>query len=937
MNNQELAVDVWKHPLIQEILKRKLAESSVVNRLIVEEIMMEDELEEAKSASQTIAYAMTKYIKSATSEQERLEKMDEFMGKLATEAMLAELIPNWSRKDEDVKKEIIKKAKTFKSRTHTKLQKALSQADSEQEVQQFIDNTARVIDNQVIEPDLQSTDGQPSTDPIDLVLEMLAEAIAAKATEKLVTPVLNKINKVGNALVVGQAATGAATGGATWFTAALTAMGKAAAGEIAQFVAETALQKAIKEMLLKGFRMLPKAEEMENASATLTKVLGEDVWKYIDTEIKAGTANPEKIKSILVNFWDKILKNFIISSASGELGEKLKEWSVELVTFAPGFGEYKIPVGPFLAGQLGLTAEQIAEISAEAAQIAALPEKEEPESEPTDPALSGTIPPIPGEPEPPVEDEIDEPLPVEIEEVREEVNPVVESESVETDVVEAAPVEQPEIDESMIGNMDVFFGQTDKPSFMGQLFLDEQADMLWGLVDNLNTILGKETSAGGGARTKALVEADEPEDPDMIPWTGRSKSSLKQEMAAFADLLRETKRIADAYKEHGGMESADARFDGTRLKEALTGPIRIDENGILGQVQLHCALLIDEIAQILKSHKATVEPIDEALSEEERQNAVQTIREAYNLLSELYVQSLKESLSSGYRQKEPEEEEEIATEATEDVRSAEEVATEMLDIIVKNPGIAQFFPKAFVTSGGNIVTIGRAVERLDDEIKAFSKIMRNLYKTIKEVGIRRAHLTMAGAQLESLAKTIENNFGVPRLIKRSATKIIKQNLSQDQQPFSEEDDVSRAEREPIPLKISDTPEFQKLDQQRKDIVNEFIKFYNQVVYPMEEGVTYQKESNKILVSFAQKLNLRNSQLKKIFKRMGKKDSALFTRVIMEYPDLRKALEKYLGQQEDGEASDKASSRLRDRINKRITEQQIIDSLKPTIERMLQEY
>ncbi len=42
MNNKELAIDVFKHPLIQEILKRKLAESSVVNRLIVEEILSEE-------------------------------------------------------------------------------------------------------------------------------------------------------------------------------------------------------------------------------------------------------------------------------------------------------------------------------------------------------------------------------------------------------------------------------------------------------------------------------------------------------------------------------------------------------------------------------------------------------------------------------------------------------------------------------------------------------------------------------------------------------------------------------------------------------------------------------------------------------------------------------------------------------------------------------
>ena len=864
MNNQELAIDVFKHPLIQEILKRKLAESSVVNRLIVEEIMAEDDLEEAKSASQTISYAMTKYIKAANSEEERVAKMDEFMEKLTQGGLWGELIPNWSKKEEGVQNDIIDRAKTWKSKNHEKLKKALSSANSEQEIKQTIDSTAQSIENQVVDPVLQPADtdySDATTDDPQTSNQKLTDMYLAQIEKRLKeAPQMD--------LELG--------------TRADAALGLA----LIPFKIWAAAKDSTQ--LITGVNPL---KWLSNEARNIMIKREKELMEKISEKAKADPAQ-------FLGYVDQF---------------KPKD------TGANWIGELK-PVGEVkrLIASLAESYDLIDPLQVVQLQNLAADE--------TDTGVDVT-------------DEEEAAPVVQVEEVIEVVDPVVQPESVETDVVEAPPVEQPEIDESMIGNMDEFFGQTDKPSFMGQLFLDEQADMLWGLVDNLNTILGKETSAGGGARTKALVEADEPEDPDMIPWTGRSKSSLKQEMAAFADLLRETKRIADAYKEHGGMESADARFDGTRLKEALTGPIRIDENGILGQVQLHCALLIDEIAQILKSHKATVEPIDEALSEEERQNAVQTIREAYNLLSELYVQSLKESLSSGYRQKEPkkEKEEEIVAEATEDVRSAEEVATEMLDIIVKNPGIAQFFPKAFVTSGGNIVTIGRAVERLDDEIKAFSKIMRNLYKTIKEVGIRRAHLTMAGAQLESLAKTIENNFGVPRLIKRSATKIIKQNLSQDQQPFSEEDDVSRAEREPIPLKISDTPEFQKLDQQRKDIVNKFIKFYNQVVYPMEEGVTYQKESNKILVSFAQKLNLRNSQLKKIFKRMGKKDSALFTRVIMKYPDLRKALEKYLGQQEDGEASDKASSRLRDRINKRITEQQIIDSLKPTIERMLQEY
>jgi len=73
MNNKELAIDVFKHPLIQEILKQKLAESSVVNRLIVEEIMMEDELEEAKSSAYTNLRARIRADFNAALSQNKLD------------------------------------------------------------------------------------------------------------------------------------------------------------------------------------------------------------------------------------------------------------------------------------------------------------------------------------------------------------------------------------------------------------------------------------------------------------------------------------------------------------------------------------------------------------------------------------------------------------------------------------------------------------------------------------------------------------------------------------------------------------------------------------------------------------------------------------------------------------------------------------------------
>ena len=54
MNIQELAIGIYKHPLIQEILKRNLAPSSLVNRLIVEELMAEDDLGEARTSPSQI-------------------------------------------------------------------------------------------------------------------------------------------------------------------------------------------------------------------------------------------------------------------------------------------------------------------------------------------------------------------------------------------------------------------------------------------------------------------------------------------------------------------------------------------------------------------------------------------------------------------------------------------------------------------------------------------------------------------------------------------------------------------------------------------------------------------------------------------------------------------------------------------------------------------
>ena len=42
MNKKELAIGVYKHPIIQEILKKEIVDPSVINRLTVEEVDDED-------------------------------------------------------------------------------------------------------------------------------------------------------------------------------------------------------------------------------------------------------------------------------------------------------------------------------------------------------------------------------------------------------------------------------------------------------------------------------------------------------------------------------------------------------------------------------------------------------------------------------------------------------------------------------------------------------------------------------------------------------------------------------------------------------------------------------------------------------------------------------------------------------------------------------
>ena len=77
MNNQELTIEVFNHPLIREIIAKKLAGPSVINRLIVEEVVGEADVNPTVEDCDTLLNAviektpeLKKLLKDKTPEQQ---------------------------------------------------------------------------------------------------------------------------------------------------------------------------------------------------------------------------------------------------------------------------------------------------------------------------------------------------------------------------------------------------------------------------------------------------------------------------------------------------------------------------------------------------------------------------------------------------------------------------------------------------------------------------------------------------------------------------------------------------------------------------------------------------------------------------------------------------------------------------------------------------
>jgi len=424
-----------------------------------------------------------------------------------------------------------------------------------------------------------------------------------------------------------------------------------------------------------------------------------------------------------------------------------------------------------------------------------------------DPSYTPESPESPESPAPPLDapptaTDTDTEEPEVPEEIPEEEVEEVEAEA-GSDFEDKSPVEQREIDEAIIQQMDVFFGQTDEPSFLGRLFLIQQATMFWGLIGDLNKLLNQ----GEGSETAALSESllREVEGTDEVPWSKKHKVSLKRELAAFSDLLKKSKKIADAYEKHASQSSVDPRYDGSRLKAALTGDRKPGNYGILGKVQIHAGLLIQLLAKIVEGYRTTSSSrLDEAMSEEELEEARKKVRAAFAEMGQIYTRSLRPSLSGELTEADADaDDDEPAPRklSSDDDMKVQQAANNILEIAKT---IASYFPRGLVHSRtGKVVTLDNAIKAFAGDIKGFARVLRDLYATTKDDAIATSDISRAYVTLQSLTQTIDDVFDIPAAIPKKAKKVLDKIVPDGDKSFSTDEPEDTDETDPAEPDPSD--------------------------------------------------------------------------------------------------------------------------------------
>ena len=1060
MNNKELATGVLKHPLIQEILKQKLAESSVVNRLIVEEIMMEDELEEAANPKGNLAAKVRNYISRALDTNKTPEEIIKLISReskqykewafKATKVLGKEEGPK--ELDRIINKEIEKRLSSEKTTVRSTDASPEQMAKFQSTIEKTPESYGRILNNaeegkaftlsdeqkEILKQTFDKAQSSPKEQPqdtntnLEVISDYLGWAAAASSLGGVATsPLTSALSVSSDSTAILDIYNLAADGKEKEALVKLTALvgGKVAAsmvpggeafkqlgGEAADQITKRFGKKVSEEVVTKALRGIAKGTAGlagKKAAELIAKRAVEKQEEASEELKKAGIT--DQIKNAFGEMVDTVTDYFSGGKAEKGSQEVLKnqkyqplfDLAAEDITkralayfiyfieqpFGDGrLDEYRlkgtnIPEEQYKAGRkwvrskLGMKGIEalIRFVSDKQAQALFQQIFAKQELALIKPALDLNTDNTDDSEN--IDQDQDDDQNKE-QDLKKKTDDAIENVQVDFD---KSQVEKIKVDKGILDTMDIFFGQNEEEgnySFLHRAFLSDQADMLWTLVSDLNKIINpqgdQELAINEGMLDRIKNTFSNEEKETEIELDKKERLSLKRELSAFADLLREVKRLAEAYKQFATQSGSDPSYDGSRLKQALMGSGE-GSFGLLGEVQKHCAILAKEIARIKQEQLSSLDEAKE--TDDEKRVRRQTVIDTFNQMGTMYLNSLRPALKGELDDK-------VDT-ADINQSKAQETAQQMLDMIREDPNIVKYFPKALVSNTtGKVVTLKQATIALDAEIKAFGKVLRDIYRLAKGESMAGSDVSRMGAVLISLAETLESSFNIPSMISDKVKKEIEKDTPPDLQPLGEEpkeqaeqsstfpevaeiakryaqsdedkeeseesmiDSIMKKVREEVPKEdIPETEEalevvvqqeiekyvspifksddWQSLEDKQKEAIREFIKLYNQsitleeILDPKDPKSTYsrrQTKQQKILDGFHKRINLHGpggkKKLSKIYKNMEPKNRNEFIRLVKIKDPVIDFVVKHLTKPDidDEEFSSRAGQRLRSKVN-----------------------
>ena len=258
-------------------------------------------------------------------------------------------------------------------------------------------------------------------------------------------------------------------------------------------------------------------------------------------------------------------------------------------------------------------------------------------------------------------------------------------------------------------------------------------------------------------RSQEQPEEQEPEQPeqnledsDEVEIKPEATVSLKREIRAARDAVRDVIEILKRYRDFATSQSINSRFNGTKIKEELDTSLQA--------VQKTLARII-KMAEIALEDGARPAPQElQEQPEVQRSERVQLVRDTYNQLRSEFESSLKVSLENYVSAAEDNKDEEMG--------KAQTVARNMLRIL-DDSGIVSYFPRVarFDANTGEVVTLGNAYESLVEAVKPLSKVIRDIYLVIDDGTIVIRNIRRAITQMSIISNKIAENFpDAPSLI-----------------------------------------------------------------------------------------------------------------------------------------------------------------------------